>query len=283
MTDAPPSPEADVSRLRPLWMVDGSVPGDIGGRWRSAGGTRASRDGDLVTLALQVGAYRWVEHRLFEVLGAWSAREPEPEPATLFAVLSTQHAGHAERFAERLPVLATIDPATFSMAPAGWRTLLDEMASIPGPWSPAAGSSGSSGGLSQVPQGQAAGGEAMDGLEPGRWPTVARLVSLGRVVLPRLATAYARRLWWCTPSEAPLVPVLRSVLEDTRQAWLTVEAMVQDYLASPPASTSTSSGTHPSAEGAWSVAGYQRRLEELVAPTGGGVPPLRLGPGALGH
>lgn len=281
MTDPSGSPEVATALPCPLWVVDGSVPGDIGGGWRAGAGAVAGGGSALVSMAHQVGAYRWIEHRLFEVLGSWSAVELQPGAATLFAVLATQHAAHAERFAERLPVLATIDPEALGAPPPGWLDLLAELAAMVDP------SACTPGGPQSTPFDQPGGpspGLDIAAREPELWPTVARLVGLGRVVLPRLATAYARRLWWCTPSEAPLVPVLRGVLEDTRQAWLTVEAMVQDHLASdrgPAPGTSGSSGQALAPGGDRLLAAHQHRLEELVARSGGSVPPARpdRGPG----
>lgn len=339
MTGASDMPEAEAPSGRPLWVVDGSLPGDIGGRWRWRGGGVASGGSGLVALARQVGAYRWVEHRLFEVLGSWSALEAQPGPAALFSVLSIQHAAHAEQFAERLPVLANIDPAALGVLSPGWRHLLDQLASTVEPAAFAAGSRpgdpgalraggrpgtgaappGSRLGDPHAPQGSGVLPETpeqhrLDGATsvPSTaelWPTVARLVGLGRVVLPRLATAYAQRLWWCTPSEAPLVPVLRGVLADTRHAWLTVEAMVQDYLAAgdllvhgndqPPGSQDQPPGSHgqppgsqeqpPGSQGSTDlalgaaitsrVARHQQELEALLVRSGAGVPPLGTGEG----
>ncbi|MDA8072271.1 MAG: hypothetical protein M0Z82_11920 [Actinomycetota bacterium] len=325
MTSASDMPEAAVPPGRPLWVVDGSLPGDIGGRWRSPAGGVAPGGSGLVALARQVGAYRWVEHRLFEVLGGWSAFEAQPGPATLFSVLSIQHATHAEQFAARLPVLAGIDAAALGAPSPGWSNLLDQLATTVEPGASAAGSSP---GDPRVPAagGRSGTGGSAPGSRPGDpgappgsgalpetqqrrldgagdtpsaaelWATVARLVGLGRVVLPRLATEYARRLWWCTPSEAPLVPVLRGVLADTRHAWLTVEAMVQDYLAArdvlaygsgqPPGTHDPAThdpASHDPTDLALGAAitsraaRHQQALEALLVRSGAGVPPLGTG------
>lgn len=69
--------------------------------------------GEPLTLqqaAARHGAYRWIEQRLFELTGAWSA-SPELPPALrvhLFEA-SAEHASHADRWFDRLPVLATVD------------------------------------------------------------------------------------------------------------------------------------------------------------------------------
>ena len=83
-------------------------------RWR-ARGHRHCRSHAQARL---VGSYQWVERRLFEVLGSWVASEPVPEAQVLFDVYSQQHAWHAELFADRLPALDSVDPATLVVPPS---------------------------------------------------------------------------------------------------------------------------------------------------------------------
>jgi hypothetical protein len=64
-----------------------------------------------------VGAYQWMERRLFEILGGWVVSEPVPEARLMFDVYSQQHGWHAELWAERLPVLDRLDPATVTLPP----------------------------------------------------------------------------------------------------------------------------------------------------------------------
>lgn len=57
------------------------------------------------------GAYRWAEHRLFELTGSWASGPGTPAPARLHLFgASAQHAWHAQLWADRLPVLADVDP-----------------------------------------------------------------------------------------------------------------------------------------------------------------------------
>ena len=88
-------------------------------------------------LAGLVGAYCWVEHRLFEVTGAW-ASEPgsgearvdaaDGELRVWCAAAAQRHGALGERWAARLPVRAGVDPAALVAAPAGLDGALDELA-----------------------------------------------------------------------------------------------------------------------------------------------------------
>jgi hypothetical protein len=89
-------------------------------------------------LAALVGAYCWVEHRLFEVAGAWaSVPEAGGAPADAAggelrvwcAATAQRHGVLAGRWAQRLPVRAGVDPAALVVAPAaGLAEALDELA-----------------------------------------------------------------------------------------------------------------------------------------------------------
>jgi hypothetical protein len=76
-------------------------------------------------LAALVGAYCWLEHRLFELTGGWAARRSDgdgPEAITAecrvwCAAASRRHGSLAGRWAERLPVRAGIDAAALVTPP----------------------------------------------------------------------------------------------------------------------------------------------------------------------
>lgn len=178
------------ARHGPAWVVDGTVPGEP-----TADATTDS--GDLAVLGCRLGAARWVEHRLFEVVGRWASDDPCPAATILFAVLARRFAWHASLLADQLPVLAITDPDVLTTAPPGWEAL----------------------------------GDALDAPAHGPQATAHRLVGLGRVVLPRLVVGYARWLAWAGPEAAPLRQAGRLVLADERDAWVAVEAMAQDHTA----------------------------------------------------
>jgi hypothetical protein len=89
-------------------------------------------------LAALVGAYCWIEQRIFEVTGAW-ATGPGPvdgdgaELRVWAAATSRRHGAVAGLWADRLPVRASVEPAALITAPAGPEGLaeaFDELGAI---------------------------------------------------------------------------------------------------------------------------------------------------------
>ncbi len=78
-------------------------------------------------LGALVGAYCWLEHRIFEVTGAWAAGpvNGHAELRVWSAAISRRHGALAARWAECLPVRAGIDPAALVTAPAGPKGLAE--------------------------------------------------------------------------------------------------------------------------------------------------------------
>jgi hypothetical protein len=205
----------------------------------------------LHALARLVGSYQWVERRLFEILGSWVASEPVPEAQVLFDVYSQQHAWHAELFAQRIPVLDSVDPDTHVLAPS---VEVDRMLAVLAGASP--------------DDEHSAAGTLID---PGRGSgtasggTLPRLVGMGRVVLPRLVTGYTLHLRRLLPVvDAPMSRCLRLVLRDETEQWQALEALTQALLRRP----------HDVAV----VTGHQQGLEALIAGTGAGLVPWPAGP-----
>ena len=60
--------------------------------------------------ARRVGAYKWVEMRLFEALGGWVATVPELDVKTRLGTHCYKHAWHAELWHKRLPELREMNP-----------------------------------------------------------------------------------------------------------------------------------------------------------------------------
>lgn len=159
----------------------------------------------LEAQARVVGGYQWIERRLFEVLGGWVLSEPVAEARLVFDVYSQQHAWHAELWAERLPVLDGLDPATLTVPPT------PEVDSL----------------LARL-----AGGVA--GHDPAAGGTLLRLVGLARVVLPRLVTGYGLHLRRAAPvADGPVVRSLRLVMRDELEAWQATETMVESLVSRP--------------------------------------------------
>jgi hypothetical protein len=152
-----------------------------------------------------IGAYQWIERRLFEVTGGWVASEPVAEARLIFDVYSQQHAWHAELWADRLPVLDGIDPATLTLPPSAE---VDRLVTLVAGGAPG--------------QAPAAGG------------TLLRLVGLARVVLPRLVAGYGLHLRRAAPvADGPVVRSLRLVVRDEIEAWQATETLVQTLVHRP--------------------------------------------------
>jgi hypothetical protein len=89
--------------------------------------------------ARRVGAYRWIEHRLFEVTGGWAVGGGDAALSVHASEMSLQHAWHAELWEERLPAVAWADHAQLTAAPPAVAAALDELASTEDPVSRLAG------------------------------------------------------------------------------------------------------------------------------------------------
>ena len=149
----------------------------------------------------RLGAYRWLEWRLFEVTGRWALDDGCAPAQLFFDRLSAEQAWHAELWAERLPVLAGVDP--------------DELTRPPSP----------SAGELLV---------RLEALTPDAAGTAGRLVALARVVLPRLVVTYRIHLERSgVAAEGPVRRALRLVLADERSAWEDAELLLQRVLAAP--------------------------------------------------
>ncbi|MGH9043274.1 MAG: hypothetical protein ACRDVP_00230 [Acidimicrobiales bacterium] len=140
------------------------------------------------------GSYCAVERALFELTGAIAASEDlESRASVLLDSWSTEHAWHAELWAERLPQVAEIDPSSL--------VVLDE---------PVAGL------LAKIAT---------------QAPPLA-LVGLVRVVLPRLIVSYRTHMVEASPvAQRPNLRALKLILSDEMEEWASGEALVQRLLS----------------------------------------------------
>jgi hypothetical protein len=210
-------------------IVDGPAPGDLGGEPLALA---------LGATAAIVGEYRWIENALYAALGTWVSDMPIAAVQVHLDAQSMRHAWHAELWADRLPVLAGVDPDRLTMPspPSGalFAALNGDTPAREGP------------GSSWPPAG--------DGRSrpPGALP---RLAGLYRVVLPRLAVSYRRHLGVTNSvTDGPLRRTLRLVLNDEMEDWYAGEQLVQRLVARP----------HDVA----AVYEFQQRLEETVVAAG---------------
>jgi len=146
-----------------------------------------------------LGAYCFIERRLYALTGAWSVEVDQPRVQVHLDQVSQQHAWHAELFADRLPVLAGVAPDTLIRSPGAAGTVLEALADAPS--------------------------------------SLERLAGLYRVVVPRLLTTYGRHLRRAVPvTDAPVVRALHLVRTDELAAWQAGEALVQSLVDGPGAS-----------------------------------------------
>jgi hypothetical protein len=157
-------------------------------------GGQAPRSLPLPVTASLVGGYRWIEQRLFELLGGWAAEARPPELRVRLDEQSARHAWHASLWADRLPVRDGVSADELTVAPAGAASVLAV-------------------------------------LDESRSDTTPLLAGLYRVVLPRLVTGYTRHLGATAPiSDGPVIRALRLVLTDETEDWHAGERLVQDLL-----------------------------------------------------
>jgi hypothetical protein len=141
------------------------------------------------------GGHRWVESRLFEILGGWVATTPDVHVKLLFDRHSQHHAWRAGQWWDRLPVLADVERDAYVVAPY---------------------------------EGVAAAAAVLAGLEG----TVARLAGAYRVALPRLAGAYqGHRLAASGMSDGAAIRTLDLLLPDVAGDWREGEVLLQARLA----------------------------------------------------
>ncbi len=133
---------------------------------------------DLHGTARRAGAARWLDARLFEILGGWVATVPEPEVKIALATQASHHGWHAALWGERLPTLHDVDAERWvGPASAGVEQAVEVLAGATG--------------------------------------TIERLAGVHRALLPRLAAAHASHLETASPvSDGPTIRTLRLVLRD---------------------------------------------------------------------
>jgi len=148
----------------------------------------------LEEAARLAGRHRWVEGRLFEILGGWLSTTTEIEVKLLFDRHSQHHAWRADQWWDRLPVLADVDRDALVMAPSPEvAAAADDLAALEG--------------------------------------TEVRLAGAYRVALPRLAAAYrAHRLQANPASDGAAIRTLDLLLPDVSADWSEGEILLQRLL-----------------------------------------------------
>ena len=150
--------------------------------------------------ARKVGNYKWIEMRLFEVLGGWVATVPELDVKMRLGTYCYKHAWHAELWHKRLPELREMNPERLTQ-PAN-----DELVAFV---------------------------EAMTEPEAPDL-TIEKLVGAYRVLIPHKIAAYTYHLNnTSTITDAPTIRSLKFALQDEFEDWRDGEMLIQSLIASP--------------------------------------------------
>jgi hypothetical protein len=145
--------------------------------------------------ARRAGGHRWIEARLFEILGGWVASTHDVEAQLMFDRHSQHHAWRADQWWDRLPVLADVDRHELVAASsAGVAAVTVALTSTAG--------------------------------------DVPRLAGAYRVAMPRLVAAYQEHRLAANPaSDAAALRTLDIVLPDVIADWRDGEVLLQQLLS----------------------------------------------------
>lgn len=148
----------------------------------------------------RLGNYKWVEMKIFELLGGWVAFIPEAEIKVRLGHHCYHHAFHAELWHKRLPELRQTRPEDVTAPPnPEFAAFVDAI-----------------GDLEQPAE------------------TIEKLVGLYRVLLPHLIAAYTFHLNnTATITDAPTMRALELCLRDDMDEWRDGEMMLQALITTP--------------------------------------------------
>lgn len=147
--------------------------------------------------AKRVGHYKWIEMRLFEVLGGWVATVPELDVKMKLGTHCYHHAWHAELWHKRLPELREMNPERLTAPPN------DELVGF------------------------------VDALTEPEAPelTIEKLVGAYRVLIPHKVAAYTYHLNNTSSiTDAPTQRSLKFILQDELDDWRDGEMLLQSLI-----------------------------------------------------
>ena len=152
---------------------------------------------DVEESARRVGNYKWIEMRLFEVLGGWVATVPELDVKMRLGAHCYHHAWHSELWHKRLPELREMNPERLTEPPN------EEMVKFV---------------------------DAMTEPEAGE-QTIEKLVGVYRVLIPHKIAAYTYHLNNTSRiTDAPTIRSLGFALQDEFDDWRDGEMMLQSVI-----------------------------------------------------
>ncbi len=150
--------------------------------------------------AARVGNYKWIEMRIFELMGGWVATIPELDVKFRLGTHCYHHAFHSELWHKRLPELREMNPERLTRAPNPELEAFVEALGAP---------------------------EA-----PGQ--TIEKLVGLYRVLLPHLIAAYTyHRNNTSQIADSPTIRSIDFCLLDDMEEWREGEMIIQSLLQTP--------------------------------------------------
>ena len=147
--------------------------------------------------AERVGHYKWIEMRLFEVLGGWVATVPEIDVKLRLGTHCYHHAWHSELWHKRLPELREMNPENLTLPPN------DELVTF------------------------------VDALTEPEAPelTIEKLVGVYRVLIPHKIAAYTyHRNNTSRITDAPTIRSLDFALADELDDWRDGEMLIQSLI-----------------------------------------------------
>jgi hypothetical protein len=147
--------------------------------------------------AKRVGHYKWVEMKIFEMMGGWVATVPELDIKLRLGTHCYHHAFHSELWHKRLPELREMSPEKVTVAPNPEFEAFIEALTEP---------------------------EAAD-------QTIEKMVGLYRVLLPHLIAAYTYHVNnTSTITDSPTIRSLNFCLQDDMEEWREGEMIIQSLL-----------------------------------------------------
>lgn len=155
---------------------------------------------DVEATAKRIGHYKWIEMRLFEVLGRWVPTVPEMDVKIRLGAHGQHHAWHAELWHRSLPELGGMDPDRFTAPPnEDLVTFVDAL------------------GEPEAPE-----------------LTIEKLTGVYRVLTPHKVAAYTYHLdHTSVVTDGPTIRWLELVLRDEVDHWRDGELMLQSLIRSP--------------------------------------------------
>lgn len=150
--------------------------------------------------AERVGHYKWLEMRIFELMGGWVATVPELDIKLRLGTHCYHHAFHSELWHKRLPELREMNPDRLTLPPN------PEMEAF----------------------------VAAMGEPEAAELTIEKLVGLYRVLLPHLIAAYTYHLNNTSQiTDAPTIRSLNFCLQDDMEEWREGEMIIQSLIETP--------------------------------------------------